>query len=160
MSNTVRVEARPADAPNFRITSRGRHALLAMIALSKKDADTPIPLFSLSEECGISLSYLEQLFSALKKHKLVQSNRGPGGGYRLSRPADQLSIADIFIAAEDGRYETAKEDPHDAPVLTRPLWHEIEILLHGILSKISLFDLKEDRLKNLPILHELKNILK
>ena len=85
----------------MRLSSKGRFAVTSMISLAMGDSEDPITLASLSIEQGISLSYLEQFFARLRKQSLVEGVRGPGGGYRLSRPADEITIAEIILAADD-----------------------------------------------------------
>lgn len=86
----------------MRISTKGRYAITAMLdlALNARDGHK-VTLADISEFQGISLSYLEQLFARLRHAKLVQGTRGPGGGYRLARPAHEISITDIVIAVDD-----------------------------------------------------------
>ena len=79
----------------MRLTTKGRFAVTAMIDLAMRGGDGPVTLAGISERQDISLSYLEQLFGKLRRYHLVDSVRGPGGGYCLSRPADQITVADI-----------------------------------------------------------------
>ena len=83
----------------MRLSRKDEHSITAMLSLAAHDRyTTPISLTELSETLGISTSYLEHLFSGLRKHGLVEGLRGVGGGYRLARPANQISIADILYA--------------------------------------------------------------
>ena len=89
----------------MRLTTKGRYAVTAMLDLALHYQDGPITLADISQRQGISLSYLEQLFSKLRKQGLVDSTRGPGGGYRLSREANDIAVADV-ITAVDEKVET------------------------------------------------------
>jgi Rrf2 family iron-sulfur cluster assembly transcriptional regulator len=86
----------------MRLSTKGRYAITAMLDLALNAQDGhKVTLADISEFQGISLSYLEQLFARLRQAKLVQGTRGPGGGYRLARPAHEISITDIVIAVDD-----------------------------------------------------------
>lgn len=85
----------------MRLTTKGRFAVTAMVDLASHSGNGPVTLASISERQKISLSYLEQLFGKLRKHDVVASVRGPGGGYCLSRPANKISISDIIVAVDE-----------------------------------------------------------
>ena len=85
----------------MRLTSKGRYAVTAMLDVTIHASHGPVSLADISERQGISLSYLEQLFSKLRKYGLVNSIRGPGGGYRLGRCSAEIAIADIIIAVNE-----------------------------------------------------------
>ena len=85
----------------MRLTTKGRFAVTAMVDLATHSGNGPVTLASISERQKISLSYLEQLFGKLRKHDVVASVRGPGGGYCLSRPANKISISDIIVAVDE-----------------------------------------------------------
>ena len=85
----------------MRLTTKGRFAVTAMVDLAVNSGNGPVTLASISERQKISLSYLEQLFGKLRKHDVVASVRGPGGGYCLSRPAHKISISDIIVAVDE-----------------------------------------------------------
>ena len=80
----------------MRLTTKGRFAVTAMIDVAMHGEGGPVTLSAVSERQKISLSYLEQLFGKLRRHGLVDSVRGPGGGYNLARPAESVSVADGF----------------------------------------------------------------
>jgi len=82
----------------MRLSTKGRYGVTAMMDLAIHDNAGPVTLADISQCQGISLSYLEQLFAKLRKHILVEGVRGSGGGYRLSRPADQIIVAEIISA--------------------------------------------------------------
>jgi len=85
----------------MRLTTKGRFAVTAMIDVAMHGQGGPVTLSAVSERQKISLSYLEQLFGKLRRHGLVDSVRGPGGGYNLARPADAVSVADVILAVDE-----------------------------------------------------------
>ncbi len=100
----------------MRLTTKGRFAVTAMIDLASRQGDGPVTLAGIAERQRISLSYLEQLFGKLRRHNLVSSVRGPGGGYRLARAMDEITVADIIIAVDEPLDATqcgGKENCHD-----------------------------------------------
>ncbi|MFM8500757.1 MAG: Rrf2 family transcriptional regulator, partial [Fluviibacter sp.] len=101
----------------MRLTTKGRFAVTAMIDLALFVGDRPVTLASISERQNISLSYLEQLFAKLRRHKIVESVRGPGGGYCLGRDAQEITVADVILAVDEpldatqcGGLENCKSD--------------------------------------------------
>jgi len=131
----------------MRLTTKGRYAVTAMLDLALHYKDGPITLADISQRQGISLSYLEQLFSRLRKQELVDSTRGPGGGYRLSRDAHEIAVADV-ITAVDEKVETTRcgglsNCQDDQQCLTHELWTELSQQIHGFLMGISLGNLVE-----------------
>src|SRR5258708_28927642 len=113
----------------MRLTTKGRFAVTAMLDLALHGAGGPVTLANISERQKISLSYLEQLFGKLRRGKLVDSVRGPGGGYNLARPAQFLSVADIIIAVEepiDSRQCEGKENcAGERRCMTHDLWESL-----------------------------------
>lgn len=131
----------------MRLTTKGRYAVTAMLDLALHYKDGPITLADISQRQGISLSYLEQLFSKLRKNGLVDSTRGPGGGYRLSRDAHDVAVADV-ITAVDEKVETTRcgglsNCQDDQQCLTHELWTDLSQQIHGFLKGISLGQLVE-----------------
>jgi Rrf2 family iron-sulfur cluster assembly transcriptional regulator len=124
----------------MRISTKGRFAVNSMIDLALRESAGPVALATIGERQGISLSYLEQLFGGLRTAGLVQSSRGPGGGYRLGRPADQISVADIVLAVDE-REQTVDTRP-GAPA-TAGLWVKLEETMREHMSGISLMSLVE-----------------
>jgi Rrf2 family iron-sulfur cluster assembly transcriptional regulator len=120
-----------------------------MLDLALHYKDGPITLADISQRQGISLSYLEQLFSRLRKQGLVDSTRGPGGGYRLSRSANDIPVADV-ITAVDEKVETTRcgglsNCQDDQQCLTHELWTELSRQIHSFLMGISLGQLVEQQ---------------
>ncbi|GAB6040508.1 Fe-S cluster assembly transcriptional regulator IscR [Endothiovibrio diazotrophicus] len=131
----------------MRLTTKGRYAVTAMLDLALHYTDGPITLADISERQGISLSYLEQLFSRLRKRGLVDSARGPGGGYRLSRSAHEIAVAEVITAVDEsvdvrkcGGLGNCLED---RPCLTHELWTDLSQQIHDFLNGISLGDLMD-----------------
>ena len=85
----------------MRLTTKGRFAVTAMIDLGLRSTNGPVALAAISARQQISLSYLEQLFGKLRRAELVESTRGPGGGYSLGRAADEITVADIITAVDE-----------------------------------------------------------
>lgn len=126
----------------MRLTTKGRYGVTAMLDLAMHSGKGPVALVSISERQGISLSYLEQLFTRLRKRGLVKSTRGPGGGYSLSRDADEIAIADV-ITAVDEKVDTTRcgglgNCDGNERCLTHDLWEDLSDQIHRFLSDISL----------------------
>ncbi len=132
----------------MRLTTKGRYAVTAMLDLALNAQDRPITLADISQRQGISLSYLEQLFSRLRKDGLVSSARGPGGGYRLSRMADDINIAQIIRAVDEKVSVTRCGGTGDCQngeaCLTHQLWCSLSDQIHDFLRGISLGSLVEE----------------
>ena len=129
----------------MRLTTKGRYAVTAMIDLAMNQSVGPVSLKSISDNQGISLSYLEQLFAKMKRCDLVVGARGPGGGYTLARDVDSISIADIILAVDEPLDITeceGEENCHDGKrCLAHDLWSELTTQLHDFLSDIRLGEL-------------------
>lgn len=126
----------------MRLTTKGRYAVTAMLDLALNEDRSPISLADISKRQEISLSYLEQLFSKLRQNGLVASVRGPGGGYRLSRGADQISVAEIIDAVNESIDAThcggAGNCQKGQVCLTHHLWCDLSEQIHQFLSSITL----------------------
>jgi len=126
----------------MRLSTKGRYAVTAMLDLAVHEKMDPVTLADISLCQGISLSYLEQLFAKLRKHGLVEGVRGPGGGYRLSRPSDQITVAQIITAVDekvDAKRCGGKEDCQQGErCLTHELWDELSCRLYEFLDAITL----------------------
>jgi Rrf2 family iron-sulfur cluster assembly transcriptional regulator len=131
----------------MRLTTKGRFAVTAMmdLALRDKHADLPIPLISICERHDISLSYMEQLFSRLRRGKLVSSLRGPGGGYHLARSAKDISVADIIQTVDEQMDATlcgGQGDCQDSRrCMTHDLWSALNQKMLDYLASVTLDDL-------------------
>ena len=109
----------------MRLTSKGRYAVTAMLDLALHVHEGPVTLAGISERQGISLSYLEQLFTRLRKHGLVTSTRGPGGGYSLSRAAQDIAVSDVVSAVDESVDATRCGGTGDCHDGRRCLTHEL-----------------------------------
>jgi len=129
----------------MRLTTKGRYAVTAMLDLALHTEDTPVPLADISERQSISVSYLEQLFAKLRRNGLVNSVRGPGGGYRLNQAKEEISVADIIGAVDESVDATrcgGQGDCQDgAMCLTHHLWCDVSDMLYGFLNGITLASL-------------------
>ncbi|MFM9836045.1 MAG: Fe-S cluster assembly transcription factor [Methylophilaceae bacterium] len=130
----------------MRLTTKGRFAVTAMLDIALNEADKPVTLAGISERQDISLSYLEQLFSRLRRQGLVTSVRGPGGGYRLALPHNQISVSAIISAVDeqiDATQCAGKEDCHGAEgrCMTHDLWASLNYKILDYLSGVSLADM-------------------
>jgi Rrf2 family iron-sulfur cluster assembly transcriptional regulator len=133
----------------LKLTSKGRYAVTAILDLAFHSQAGPVALSHISRRQDISLSYLEQLFTRLRKQQLVSSTRGPGGGYSLSRPAGEIAVAEV-IAAVDEVVDTTRcsgaTNCHDGQqCLTHELWDDLSQQIYEFLEDISLQDLMEER---------------
>lgn len=133
----------------MRLTTKGRYAVTAMLDLSINASNGPVSLNDISQRQDISLSYLEQLFSKLRKRSLVSSVRGPGGGYQLGRKESEIDVAEIIDAVSESLDTTkcqGKGDCHNGTIcLTHHLWQDLSEQIHSFLSGITLADLVEKR---------------
>lgn len=129
----------------MRLTTKGRYAVTAMLDLALRSDKGPVSLAEISSRQGISLSYLEQLFSRLRSNALVSSVRGPGGGYRLSRDAALISVAQIIDAVNESVDATHCGGEGDCQqgekCLTHDLWCLLSEKIHDFLGAISLASL-------------------
>ncbi len=140
----------------MRLTTRGRYAVAAMLDLAMHAENFPISLADISKRQNISRGYLEQLFAKLRKQELVISSRGPGGGYKLSRDRQDISVAQIIGAVNESIDATSCNGAGNCNkgglCLTHDLWDDLSIQIHRFLHGVSLDSLvyKNDvRLVNL-----------
>lgn len=133
----------------MRLTTKGRFAVTAMIDLALHHDKGPVTLACISERQKISLSYLEQLFGKLRRRTLVESVRGPGGGYRVARPLTDISVAQIIQAVDEpmdatqcGGLENCKDDHR---CMTHELWSNLNRRIQDYLKTVSLAALVEQQ---------------
>jgi len=131
----------------MRLTTKGRFAVTAMLDLALREAKGPVTLAGISERQSISLSYLEQLFGKLRRAELVDSVRGPGGGYTLARVPASISVADIIAAVDEPVDATqcgGRENCHDNHrCMTHDLWTTLNATIFDYLAKVTLASLVE-----------------
>ncbi len=144
----------------MRLTTKGRFAVTAMIDVALHGTKGPVTLAGVSERQKISLSYLEQLFGKLRRAGLVDSVRGPGGGYHLARPADAVSVADVILAVDEpidatqcaGR-ESCQDDGQRC--MTHELWANLNTHIFAYLRSVNLAQLVEQQEKSAgTVLHD------
>lgn len=139
----------------MRLSTKGRYAVMAMADLARREGDAAraVALADIAERQEISLSYLEQLFARLRRKGLVKSARGPGGGYRLARTADDTSIADIVHAVDEPLRATrcAKVGPgcmvRGERCLTHDLWEDLGDRIEDYLASVTLADVVGGKLR-------------
>jgi len=135
----------------MRLTTKGRFAVTAMVDLTQSGGKGPVTLAAISERQKISLSYLEQLFSKLRKNEVVASVRGPGGGYCLARPAHKISIAEIVVAVDEPLDATGCAGRGDCnegkPCSTHDLWSGLNDRIYDYLQQVSLQQLADGQVK-------------
>ncbi len=133
----------------MKLSTKGQYAIQAMMKLAINFNSQPVTLTEISSSQTISLSYLEQLFSMLRSSGLVQGVRGPGGGYRLSKAPNQISIADIILSIEDSSSSNSSKVHLNCKkgenCLTHTLWNEFSQQLSAYLGSISLADIIKDQ---------------
>ena len=147
----------------MRLTTKGRFAVTAMIDLALNSGDGPVTLAAISERQKISLSYLEQLFGRLRRYGLVESVRGPGGGYCLARTDADITIADVVRAVDEmldatqcGGLQNCRQAQR---CMTHELWSTLNDRIYEFLSSVTLADeVKKQRQINATELPALRNV--
>jgi Rrf2 family transcriptional regulator, iron-sulfur cluster assembly transcription factor len=133
----------------MRLTTKGRFAVTAMVDLALRQGGGPVTLAEISSRQKISLSYLEQLFGKLRRRSLVDSVRGPGGGYKLARDMGSISVAEIILAVDEPIDATqcgGKENCRDEQkCLTHDLWAQLNERIFAYLEAVTLAKLVEDQ---------------
>ena len=133
----------------MRLTTKGRYAVTAMLDLAIHHDQGPVTLADIARRQGISLSYLEQLFARLRKRGLVRSSRGPGGGYRLGRAAEDIAVGGVIGAVDESvdatRCRGLENCQGDARCLTHDLWQDLSKQIHDFLGGVDLGQLIERR---------------
>lgn len=129
----------------MKLTSKGRYAVTAMLDVALHSQRGPVSLADISKRQEISLSYLEQLFARLRRHQLVESVRGPGGGYRLGKAAEQISVGQVIHAVDESVDATRCSGKADCQggerCLTHSLWSDLSERIAVFLDGISLGEL-------------------
>lgn len=149
----------------MRLTTKGRFAVTAMIDLAMRQTQGPVTLAGISQRQRISLSYLEQLFGKLRRHDIVESVRGPGGGYNLARRLEDVSVADIIMAVDEpldatqcgGKGSCDSSQGGDGRCMTHDLWSTLNRKMVEYLDSVSLKDLVDQqrgRQGNAAVLHD------
>ena len=136
----------------MRLTTKGRFAVTAMIDLALRQSSGPVTLAAISQRQQISLSYLEQLFGKLRRHELVESTRGPGGGYTLARKAGDITVADIVVSVDEqldatscgGKANCMGEN--NGLCMTHDLWTSLNDRMLEFLRSVSLQKLVDEQI--------------
>lgn len=136
------------------LSTKGRYAVMAMVDLARESKASPVTLAAIAERQNIPLAYLEQIFARLKRAGVVDSVRGPGGGYRLASTACRTSIADIVLAADEqitmtrcgGDGKPGCMSANKTRCLTHDLWEGLGQHIHTYLDNITLADVCEGRM--------------
>jgi Rrf2 family iron-sulfur cluster assembly transcriptional regulator len=127
----------------MRISTKGRFAVNALIDLALRVSAGPVALASISQRQRISLSYLEQIFSRMRREGIVESTRGPGGGYTLGRSASQISVAQIVSAVDEPQDDAEAEDRSLG--MSRGLWERLNAVMLAHMATISLESLVQEQ---------------
>jgi len=132
----------------MKLTTKGRYAVMALADIAKFDNNAPVSLRDISFRQGISLLYLEQIFSKLKKNEIVKSVRGSNGGYILTKNPDQIKLSNIFSAVQEEvktvrcKKESKKGcNGKSSKCITHNLWEELELHIKDFFNKKNLGDL-------------------
>lgn len=129
----------------MKLTTKGRYAVTAMLDLALRYDKGAVTLADIAKRQGISLSYLEQLFAKLRRSGLVDSVRGPGGGYTLAQEPSKISVAEIIVAINENidatRCGGEKNCHGDETCLTHQLWEDLSTRIYEFLNGITLGDL-------------------
>lgn len=135
----------------MRLNAKGRYAVAAMLDLALRARARPVALSSISERQRVSLSYLEQMFGRLRRSQLVESTRGPGGGYTLARSPESITVADIVRAVDDAGARAARDghrggmEAAAGRISVDELWAHIDAMTTEHLENITLHQLVPER---------------
>jgi len=122
----------------MKLSTKGRHAITAMMELAMRHNKGPVTLADISVEQSISVSYLEQLFARLRNHGLVTGMRGPGGGYCLRRPATEITIAEILSAVDDAMPARRERIPGEEWPQSVIMWNQLSQRIYDYLNDLTL----------------------
>ena len=145
----------------MRLTTKGRFAVTAMIDLAMRQSEGPVTLAGISKRQKFSLSYLEKLFGKLRRVQIVESTRGPGGGYTLSREGNTITVADIITAVDEpidatqcgGKGNCHGQDEANSQCMTHDLWSNLNKKMVEYLQSVTLTDLVlEQKNRNVAVL--------
>ena len=129
----------------MKLTTKGRYAVTAILDLALHDSQGPVALADIAQRQDISLTYLEQLFNKMRRHELVESARGPGGGYRLAKELNDITIAKIIYAVDEPidvtRCGGKQNCQADERCLTHDLWMELNLHVSEFLNGVTLADM-------------------
>ena len=149
----------------MKLSSRGRYGLKAMVDLAIEYGSGPVSAAVLASKQGISLAYLEQLIAALRKAKLIVSNRGVLGGYVLSRPPQEITVGEVLRVLEGNTdlVDCVGQDKNRicenaCTCSARPLWLKLQSRINGVLNETTILDLADDNIEQMRRLDEEANL--
>jgi len=129
----------------MRLSTKSRYAVTSLLDVAMHSDNGPVSLSDISRRQGVSLSYLEQLFAKMRRHDLVNSTRGPGGGYLLSRKPEEIDISTIVLSVDEElkmvNKDALKNGVKFEPCLTKTLWDELSEEINQYLTSISLAEI-------------------
>ncbi len=141
----------------MKLSTKGRYAMIALTDLATRPGDRLVSLSEISERQDISLAYLEQLFVKLRRAEIVESVRGPGGGYRLARPVEQIRVSEILAAVDEtmdalarGAGASGADTGTAEQRLTDKLWEQLSANVYVLLHQTRLCDIVRDQLAPCP----------
>ncbi len=141
----------------MKLSTKGRYAMIALTDLACEAEGGLTTLAGISERQGVSLAYLEQLFVKLRRAEIVESVRGPGGGYRLARAPEQIRVAEILSAVDEtmdalsrGAGASGADIGTDAQSLTDKLWEQLSAHVYVFLHQTRLSDVVQDQMAPCP----------
>ena len=150
----------------MKLSTKGRYAVMAMVDLAARAEDGPVALAAIAESQDISLSYLEQLFAKLRRNGIVRSVRGPGGGYRLARSANDIRISEVMEAVEEtvdamhtGAGASGAVSGSRAQSLTNRLWESLSANVYVFLHQVRLSDVVKNDLTPCPAVPNLFRVV-
>ncbi len=150
----------------MKLSTKGRYAMIALTDLAREGAGRLVALSEIAERQDISLAYLEQLFVRLRRAEIVESVRGPGGGYRLARPAEKIRIAEVLQAVDEsmdalsrGAGATGASNETDASRLTDKLWEQLSAHVYVFLHQARLSDVVGNALAPCPAVPHLFSVV-
>ena len=132
----------------MKLSTKGRHAVTAMMELALQHNKGPVTLADISAQQSISISYLEQLFARLRQHELVTGMRGPGGGYCLARPASEITIANILSTVDDITRRSVMPPSHAEVPVGAQMWMHLSNRIYDYLDSITLEEAVESSRDN------------
>jgi Rrf2 family iron-sulfur cluster assembly transcriptional regulator len=150
----------------MKLSTKGRYAMIALVDLAENDPERLVSLSDISERQDISLAYLEQLFVKLRRAEIVESMRGPGGGYRLARSASDIRVSDVLAAVDEtmdaltrGGGANGADSGTTAQAQTEKLWEALSAHVYVMLHQTRLSDIIRDQLAPCPAVPNLMQLV-
>ena len=150
----------------MKLSTKGRYGMVALVDLALQPADTLTSLADIAERQDVSLPYLEQLFVRLRRAGLVESARGPGGGYKLSRPATEIRVSEVLSAVDEtvsamhlGAGVSGGVSGSRAQTLSNRLWQSLSAHVYVFLHNTTLADVAHNRLLPCPAVPDILSVV-